>query len=328
MVTAPLLLPASASLLFAIFQIIALISSNARAQSAPQTLAEDEVVRVVTNLATLRVVVTDNRSRRVSGLAQTDFELYAQGRSIPIDYFSPSTRRVALIYVLDASGSSRDTIMQQRETALALFSRFGRGSQVAVIHFRETPEIALNFSADAAKAREAFRVAALSNHRTALFNAALAAAQAFDALPPDKTERRIAVLLTDGLDTASSSAFSEVITAARARDVSFFVIHLPIFVPSDGRLVPRRPSRGVRELAERTGGRFFTVGDAKTALDPRAELDLAPVFRAIADELESQYVIGYYAGSGVGQIQTGSVEVRLAPSKAGRLRVSVLPGFK
>lgn len=289
--------------------------------------AQDEVIRVDTNLVTLPVVVTDERDRRVTGLAKTDFELDAGGRSVPIEYFSPSSRRVALLYALDASGSARDTITQQRETALALFSKFGRGSRIAVIHFRERPELALNFSQEAAgEARAAFRVASVPNSKTAILDAALAAARAFDALVQDKTERRIVVLLTDGLDTASSISHSSAIAEARARGVSFYVIHLPLFVPGNGRLVPRRPSRGVRELAEQTGGRFFTVGDAQTALDPRAELDLGPVFRAIADDLQSQYVIGFYAQSGADKIHPDDVRVRLTHAKARQFRVTSLRG--
>ncbi|MEJ7618662.1 MAG: VWA domain-containing protein [Pyrinomonadaceae bacterium] len=164
----------------------------------------DEVIRVETNLVTLPVVVTDQRNRRVTGLAEIDFELETGGRPVTIEYFSPRSRRVALLYALDASGSARDTVTHQREAALALFSKFGRGSRIAVIHFRERSELALNFSQEAAaEARAAFRVAASPNSKTAVFDAALAAARAFDVLVADKTERRIVVLLTDGLDTAS-----------------------------------------------------------------------------------------------------------------------------
>jgi hypothetical protein len=50
-------------------------------------------------------------------------------------------------------------------------------------------------------------------------------------------------------------------------------------------------------LAEKTGGQFFVVGDARSSLDPRAEHDLSPIFRAIAEDLQSQYVLGYHAAA-------------------------------
>ena len=57
----------------------------------------------------------------------------------------------------------------------------------------------------------------------------------------------------------------------------------------------RAPAKGFRELAERTGGKYFLVGDAKSALLPRTNLDLAPAFQAIEDDLRSQYILGFYA---------------------------------
>lgn len=310
--------------LLLLLSAVAAFASQARAQDQSSTRNEDEVIRVDTNLVTLPVIVTDQQNRRVANLAQTDFVVDIGNRPVNIEYFSISSRRVALLYALDASGSSRDTIVQQREAALTLFSQFGRGSQIAVVHFREKPELALPFSQDAADARAAFRVAALPNRRTAVFDAAVFAARAFDNLPADQTVRRIVVLLTDGVDTASAAGAVAAINEARARGVSFYVVHLPLFVPGDGRLVPRPPSRGVRDLAQQTGGRFFTVGDAKTALDPRAEIDLGPVLQAVAEDLQSQYVIGFYDADKKMARGGDAVRVRLLPPKARQLRVNVL----
>lgn len=303
---------------------VAAFAPPARAQDQLPAQADDEVIRVDTNLVTLPVIVTDKQNRRIANLSRTDFAVEIDNRPVNIEYFSLSSRRVALLYTLDASGSSRDTIVQQREAALTLFSKFGRGSQIAVVHFREKPELALPFSQDAADARAAFRVAALPNRRTAVFDAAVFAARAFDDLAADQTVRRIVVLLTDGLDTASAAGAAAAISEARTRGVSFYVIHLPLFVPGDGRLVPRPPSRGVRDLAQQTGGRFFSVGDAETALNPRAELDLGPVLQAVAEDLQSQYIIGFYDADKKMARGSGAVRVRLLPPKDRQLRVNVL----
>ena len=64
-------------------------------------------------------------------------------------------------------------------------------------------------------------------------------------------------------------------------NVSFYVIQLPLFTPSDGRLVPRPAAKGFRDLAEKTGGRYFVAGTSASALIPDAKVDLMPVFAAI-----------------------------------------------
>jgi hypothetical protein len=71
------------------------------------------------------------------------------------------------------------------------------------------------------------------------------------------------------------------------------VIHLPLFEPIDGRLEVRRPAKGFRELADKTGGKYFLVGDRKSALTPK-DNDLSPIFHAIEEDLKSQYLLGFY----------------------------------
>jgi hypothetical protein len=76
---------------------------------------------------------------------------------------------------------------------------------------------------------------------------------------------------------------------------------LPLYQPRDGRLAVRSPAKGFRDLAEKTGGKYFLVGNAASALAPGGydkNNDLTPVFQAIEDDLRSQYLLGFYAGEG------------------------------
>ena len=136
-------------------------------------------------------------------------------------------------------------------------------------------------------------------------------------------ERRIVLLMSDGMDTISSTKYAQVIEAARARGVSFYVIHFLLFTPRDGRLAPRSPSKGFRELADQTGGRYLRVGDAKSSLDPHAHYDLSRVFQAIEDDLRGQYVLGFYPGSAARDGQMHTVTVTLA-NRNRKLRISQL----
>ena len=311
---------------FAALSIALLLSFPVAAQAqAGAPAGEDEVLRVETDLVTLPVVVTDGRGRRAQGLAREDFDVRDEGRTVELSYFAPGTERVALTFLLDASGSSRDLLEGQREAALALFSRFGPGSRVSVIHFQERPEVSLPLTADLERARAAFRFVSLPDRRTAIFDAAQAAVRSFwSPRADDPTERRIVVLISDGLDTASSARAPGVIAGARENNVTFYVIHTPLYAPRDGRLAPRTPSAGFKDLAEKTGGQFFVLGDAAAALAPGKQLDLGPVFRAIDEDLRGQYVLGYYAGAAERAKRRHRVEVRLRPRPGQKLRVRAL----
>ena len=261
--------------------------------AAQQTGDEDEVVRVNTDLLLFPVRIRDKKGQAVAGLTEQDLLLKDPDQVASGLYFSPGADRVALMFALDQSGSLREIIAQQQEAALALFSRFGERSSVAVLRFADTSSLATPFTSDLAAARSAFRFSAAQNQRTAIFDAAAKSVRTFEDLPKVRSERRIVVLISDGLDNRSSTSSESVINASLNQRVSFYVIHLPLFEPRDGRLEVRRPTKGFRELAEKTGGKYFLVGDAKSALVPR-QIDLAPIFQAIEEDLKSQYLLGFY----------------------------------
>jgi Ca-activated chloride channel homolog len=260
---------------------------------AQEPTDDEDVIRVNTDLLLFPVRIRDKKGQAIGGLTEQDLSLKDQDQVTTGLYFSPGADRVALLFALDQSGSLRQIISQQREAALALFSRFGERSSVAILRFSATASLVAPFTKDLDAARAAFRFAAAPNQQTAIFDAAATALTAFDDLPPVRAERRIVVLISDGLDTRSRTSADSVINAAWERRVSFYVIHLPLFEPRDGRLEVRRPSKGFKELAEKTGGKYFLVGDAKSALMPR-ENDLTPIFQAIEEDLKSQYLLGFY----------------------------------
>lgn len=294
--------------------------------AAAQDQEPVDVIRVRTDLVAIPVTVTDSRGRRISDLKQDDFVLSDDGRPTKIEYFASGAEHVALLFALDASGSARDILEQQRSAALALFLRFGHGSRVAVLHFGDFVRLSVPFTTNSEGAQDSFNYRPTTNAGTAIFDAAATAVRSFDGSGGFSTERRIVVLMSDGLDTISSTSYKTVIDAARLRGVSFYVIHFPLFSPRNGALAPRPPSKGFRELAEATGGRYFRIGDARTALDPRAHYDLAPVFQAIESDLKSQYVLGFYPGeaarNGQTHLVTASLSNRRRKLKVNQLRPS------
>lgn len=256
-----------------------------------------DVISVRTDMVAVPVSVTDSRGRRVSNLKQQDFVLTDDDRPAKIDYFASGAERIALAFVLDNSGSLREQLARQRDAALELFSRFGPASSVAVIRFGQEARLLAPFTREADAARNAFSVRVNLSERTAIFDAGMATVQAYSSRNENSPERRIAILISDGLDTASRANARQVIAAANRMNVSFYVIQLPLFTPGDGHLVPRPAARGFRDLAEKTGGKYFVAGTAAAALAPNTPVDLTPVFAAIEADLKSQYVIGFYPGN-------------------------------
>ncbi|HEU4435232.1 MAG TPA: VWA domain-containing protein, partial [Pyrinomonadaceae bacterium] len=218
-----------------------------------------------TDLLLFPIRIRDKKGQAVVGLTEQDLTLKDKDKVTTGVYFAPGADRVAMLFALDQSGSLQQIISQQRDAALALFSRFSDRSSVAVLRFSENSKLTIPFTNEPEAARSAFRFSAAPNSRTAIFNAAADSLKAFEALPVVRSERRIVVLISDGLDNSSAISAESVINRALDKRVSFYVIHLPLFEPRDGRLEVRPPSKGFRELAEKTGGKYFLAGDRKSA---------------------------------------------------------------
>ena len=307
------------SILFTTFILV----SSAQV-SAQDDVSPDDVIRVRTDLVTIPAFVIDGRGRRVDGLSQADFEVRDDGKVVTLSHFTAGTEHVALAFALDASGSIREIINQQRDAALQLFSRFGRGSRIAVLHFGERTKLTVPFTTEPISAEAAFSVNAHTGRRTAIFDAASSSIRAFGNSKGNVVERRIVILISDGLDTASTVHPNVVIREALAAGVSVYAIHLPLYTPREGRLSPRPAAKGFRDLAEKTGGRYFLVSDTKAALNPQYVPDLTPVFRAIEEDLQGQYVLGYYSGFVRPDGRYHKIDVNLVSPKARKLRVKTL----
>jgi VWFA-related protein len=94
----------------------------------------------------------------------------------------------------------------------------------------------------------------------------------------------VILLFTDGDDTESSTRLGTVVDRARAQDVMVYGIGFESVYFNGQRMVRSKPDGGLQRLADETGGGYFELKKAT---------DLAPTFTRVAQELHSQYVIGF-----------------------------------
>lgn len=290
------------------FALLVLLPALATVRAQHQT---DETIRTETNLVTFPIRVRGHHTNQP--LTKADLILKDPHHVVSELYLAAGVDRVALVFAMDRSGSIREVISAQRNAALALFARFGDRSQVAVLHFADKPQIVLPFGRNLNEIGEAFNFSAATNQRTAIFDAAAAALRTLAELPRVRFERRIVILVSDGLDTASVIKPSAVIAQALEMQVSFYVIHLPLFAPRDGRLVVRPPADGFKNLAEKTGGKYFLAANAKSALAARRDVNLEAIFQAIEEDLRSQYLLGFYFAPNAKDKRKHRIEVSLPP---------------
>jgi len=96
--------------------------------------------------------------------------------------------------------------------------------------------------------------------------------------------RKVVLVFTDGDDTESKISLGNVIERARADEVMIYAIGLESNYFNGQRQVRTKPDSGLRKIADETGGGYFELTKAS---------ELASTFTKVAQELHSQYVIGF-----------------------------------
>ena len=112
--------------------------------------------------------------------------------------------------------------------------------------------------------------------------------------------RRVILVFTDGDDTGSDASQKDVLERARADEVMIYAIGLESNFFNGARQVRTRPDRGLRKLADETGGGYFELEHTD---------ELGPTFTRVAQELHSQYVLGFAPTKVDGKVH--ELEVRM-----------------
>ena len=99
--------------------------------------------------------------------------------------------------------------------------------------------------------------------------------------PSPIKERKVILLFTDGDVKGSRLAgLVDVIKRAQSEEVMIYSVGLRSHILG----TITNPDKGIKKLAEETGGGYFLLSDAA---------DLNATFTRVADELHRQYVLGF-----------------------------------
>jgi Ca-activated chloride channel family protein len=236
-------------------------------------------------LVSLSVTVTGEGGRYVSGLTAEDFTIFEEGRPQTLSLFERENSPLAVSLLIDSSGSMQHELGQAQKAASDFVARLRAGDLAQVVDFDRRIEVLQRFTDNRTELEAAIhRMTARGS--TSMYNAIYIALRELGALaaPPEGRVRRdVVVVLSDGEDTSSLVTFDHLLDAAKRSPTVIYAIGLGLGGPVTRRnAVP--PEVALRTLARETGGRLFLARDGR---------GLSEVYNAIADELASQYVLGY-----------------------------------
>jgi Ca-activated chloride channel family protein len=233
-----------------------------------------------TQVVSLFVTVADAQKRLVSDLTQDEFEVFDNDKPQTITYFDNSLRPITVVMMLDTSGSMTLTIDLLKQAAEQFLIRLLPEDKAKVGAFNDKIQVSAEFTNNRDELVTAARDLDYGNG-TRLWDAVGASLDELKGIEG----RRVILIFTDGDDTSSRIGLGTVIDRARTEEVMIYAIGLESnYLGPNGRMVRTRPDRGLRKIADETGGGYFEL--EKSA-------DLAPTFTKVAQELHSQYVIGF-----------------------------------
>jgi Ca-activated chloride channel family protein len=260
--------------------------------------AQQPTFRSGTQIVSLFATVTDAQRRLVPDLIQEDFEVLDNGKPQEIVFFDNQPQPITVVVMLDTSGSMTGAIKFLRDAAEQFLIRLHPEDRGMVGAFHDRVEFGGPFTDDRDELVAAMRDLDYGNS-TRLYDAVAAS---LDQLK-DVSGRKVIVLFTDGEDTSSRADDGDVIERARNEEVMVYAIGLESEFFNGARVVRSKPDSVLRRIADETGGGYFEL--EKTA-------DLAPTFTRVAQELHSQYVVGFTPLQLDGKVHKLAVRVKKA----------------
>jgi Ca-activated chloride channel family protein len=270
-------------------------------------------IRVSTQTVPLYVTVMDSARRLVPDLAEEDFEIYDNGKLQKLTNFDNKATPISVVVMLDTSGSmtlALDLVKQAAEEFLIRLLPEDKGKVGAFNDKIEVkPATGLPFT----------------NNRDQLIRALGDLdfgypTRLYDAVDFSINElknvdgRKVVLVFTDGEDTASRVGSGDVTERSRNEEVMVYSVGMENEYMNGSQRVRTSPDRGLRRLSDETGGGFFML---------KKKDELGSTFTRIAQELHSQYVMGFTPETLDNKVH--KLEVRLKkPGMTARSRKSYL----
>jgi VWFA-related protein len=262
------------------------------------------VFRADVELVDITVTITDAQRRYITGLNEADFRVLEDGRPQDLTLFTHKRLPLSLVILLDTSQSMQGRLAEAQTAAVRFVRALAEEDEAQVVQFNERALVVQDFTSDQAALEAAIR-GTRAGGSTALYQAVYVALKDLQSRRRADEQRRMAlVVLSDGNDTSSLINDDQVLALGRRSGVAVYGISLRSPAPSAAALAQDDglPRYFFTALARDTGGQaHFLQGIA----------ELGGVYDQVAEELRSQYNLGYFSSNAARDGRWRSIQVTL-----------------
>jgi VWFA-related protein len=250
---------------------------------------QEDTLKVSVELVNVPFSVVDRQGRFVSGLTEKDFLVQEDGRRQEIRNFARENELpITMALLIDTSPSVRPVFAEEKQTAKAFLESILRPEDLAlVIAFDRTVTLVQDYTESVPFLQRAIDDLEMGSG-TSIYDAIyLACTEKLD----NEAGRKAIILISDGEDTTSRVKFEEALRAAHQSDTIIYAISNRV---GDSFPFFRRGRSGfgggdmgtLRKFSNETGGTTFAIDNDNT---------FEKIFDQIAQELRSQYSLGYFS---------------------------------
>ena len=255
-----------------------------------QASGTSTVFHASVDIVALNVVVTNGHEKPVCGLQADNFTVLEDGVPQDVSFFAASQVPLDLAILLDTSASMTDRLHVAQDAAVGFAMRLRPLDRISVVVINDSSKVVHPLDEDIGAALAAIRETTAGGG-TALYNGLYMSMREMTRQRRNNGEvrRQAIAVLSDGHDTTSLVSVDDVMEVARQAGIAIYTITLKSSLPAkstdqSGRLSYSTYDFAMRELASETGARSFFPADIA---------ELAGVYGVIAEELASQYSLGY-----------------------------------
>ena len=260
--------------------VAAVVALKGQTATVGQITRDSKVLRSGVDVIMVTATVVDGEGRLVTGLPREAFEIFEDGDRQTITQFTHERVPIGLGMLLDISDSMFGQRIVDARAAVErfLFELLSPDDEFFVMAFNHSPHLLTRWTTAAGVVRLALDQVRPSGG-TAMYDALI---HAMPMIQQRNRQRAAVVLVSDGADTASDAALKDVRTALLRSDA--FVYAVAIDSPKPQPINTRVNAAALGEITNQSGGLTAVVSDA---------VELEEATARIAEELNSQYVLGY-----------------------------------
>jgi Ca-activated chloride channel homolog len=240
---------------------------------------QEPTFRSSTRIVPVITTVLDAQGRLVPNLEREEFTILDNGKPQDVVFFQNDVQPFTVVVMLDYSASMTANLDLLKSATEQFLLRLLPADRGQVGSFSDKIQFSGTFTNDRDDLIFALDDLQFGNP-TRLYDAINAS---MDMLK-DVDGRKVVLVFTDGDDTASRVGFGDVLDQARDQEMMIYAIGLESEYFNGQRMVRSRPAGALKRLAEETGGGYFEL---------KKNADLAPTFTRVAQELHSQYTVGF-----------------------------------